>query len=271
MIKCEALPDLNFATKRELFDALVENEAKIIQLKKASIQKAADKGQIAVFELLREQTSQKAGFTPKQGFVYPVINTTNYMDSHDDVHFNGIWDKSLKEQQGRVFYVSEHTLSVPNVIAWPQDVNMMVKNVPWSFVGKTYTGETQALIFEIEKTKIAKDWAREVIEQNRPVQNSIRMQYVKIRLAINDDADDFKEHKAYFDEKISVIANKEKALERGYFWGIEEAKIVQEGSMVLFGSNDATPIKTEAAQSTSKTTEPDNSTHEFLKLLTQNL
>ena len=61
-----------------------------------------------------------------------------------------------------------------------------------------------------------------------------------------------------------MIANKEEADRVGYFWAVTEAKIVKEGSMVLFGSNSVTPLlqkdiepdaptqEKEAATSTSK-------------------
>ena len=54
---------------------------------------------------------------------------------------------------------------------------------------------------------------------------------------------------------INEIANKDKAIEQGYFWAVTEAKISKEGSMVLFGSNDVTQIienKTEAEKITSE-------------------
>ena len=87
------------------------------------------------------------------------------------------------------------------------------------------------------------------------------MQYVKISLGINSTEKDFAEQKAYYDKRISEIANKEVVEEQGYFWGVEEAKIVKEGSMVIFGSNDATPIQyTEAVIDTSGKQEPSKDT-----------
>jgi hypothetical protein len=45
-----------------------------------------------------------------------------------------------------------------------------------------------------------------------------------------------------FYKYLAVIANKQAALDAGYFWAVAQAKIVKEGSAVLFGSNEATPI-----------------------------
>ena len=242
MIKSISFPDKEFSTKEELFKELKANEKGLIDLKKANIQKSAFKGQLSTFEMLKNDESLKQYLEPKENMVYAVINTTKYLDSHDDVHIDGIWNKSVTEQQGKVLYVTDHSLKIDSVIAWQNDIEMSVKELPFSFLGKGYEGNTQALIFAIDKSKIVNEKAREIIENKRPVQNSIRMEYVKIELAINDAHPDYAENKKAFDLYINQIANKEKALQQGYFWAVTEAKISKEGSMVLFGSNDVTPI-----------------------------
>jgi uncharacterized protein (UPF0212 family) len=244
MIKCKQFPDKTFSSKEDLFKALRENVDKIIALKKAAIQKSCDKGYPLFSFLTKEFDATKADFQMQDGFIYPVINSTRYLDSHDDVHFDGIWKKSLKEQQGKLFYVADHDLKLASVIAYPNNVKSFTANIPWSFVGKNYEGETEALIFQIAKDKIVSVIVKDAIEKEVPLQNSVRMQYVKIKLGINSDAKEDVDFKAYFDSKIDLIANKDVALEQGYFFGVEEAKIVHEGSMVLFGSNDATSILT---------------------------
>ena len=66
------------------------------------------------------------------------------------------------------------------------------------------------------------------------------MQYVKVEFAINSTDKYWADEKALFDEVIDKIANKEDANERGMFWVVREAKVI-EGSAVLIGSNRATP------------------------------
>ena len=64
-------------------------------------------------------------------------------------------------------------------------------------------------------------------------------------------------------QRINEIANKEVAIEQGYFWGVEELKIHKEGSLVVAGgSNDATSIysKDIEADIITSTTEPLKST-----------
>ena len=255
MITCKEFPKKEFATQKELFAELRKNEKSIIAIKKAESQESYKKGyQFDGFLTRTDGDASKTGPHMKEGFIYPIINTTKYMDSHNDVHFDGIWSKSIKDQAGKLFYVTNHKVEVETIIAWPSDVNAMVKSVPWSFVGKDYEGNTEALIFEIDKTKIVHAKAMEIISEKRPVQNSVRMRYVRIKLAMNSNEPADKEYKAYYDARINEIANKDQVAELGYFWGVEEAKIETEGSMVIRGSNDATPIrqKDEAADSTSE-------------------
>ena len=232
-------PGLEFDTKEELLNHLKENESKIISLKKATIKNS---------EGCHYTTTNKDNETIKgidglkQDHIYAVINTTNIMDSHNDVHLPKIWNQSLKEQKGRVFYVTDHDLKIDSVIAFPKDVSMSVKNIDWKDLGENFEGKTQALIFEVAKDKVEHKGANNIIENKLDIEHSVRMQYVKMELAINSEEKEDKEYKKIFDKHINQIANKQVALDNGYFWAVTEAKIVQEGSMVLRGSNGSTPL-----------------------------
>ena len=68
--------------------------------------------------------------------------------------------------------------------------------------------------------------------------HSVGMQYVKIALAINDE--DYPEEKETWNKYINKVANQETAIEKGYFWAVTEAKLI-EGSAVVLGSNPITP------------------------------
>lgn len=242
MIYCREL-DKEYSDKESIFKALKENEKKICLIKSSREYKSIDKGQYAYSNLLLKNDSEiKSIPFIKEGFVYPVINTTRYMDSHSDVHFDGIWKKSVSEQNGKIFYVSNHLISIDNVIAWPENVKLMTMLVDWSLVGKNYAGQTEALIFEIAEKNIKKQNVIDAINERRSLTGSVRMGYVKIRMAINSDNPDYKENKVYFDEKINLIVNNELAYDLGYFFGVEEAKIIKEGSLELNPSNDATNI-----------------------------
>ena len=256
MITCKQFPGKTFNSKEEVFKHLRENVSKIIAVKKATIHKSFENGCVFSGFLLKEDGNiGKVGPQMKEDYIYPVINTTRYLDMHDDAHFDGIWNKSVKEQNGKIFYVTDHETKIDSIIAWPEDVNVMVKSVPWSFVGKDYQGNTEALIYEIPKDKLVHEGAKKIIEDKRPGQDSVRMQYVTIKLAMNSTAKEDITYKEYYDKRINEIANKDVAEAQGYFFGIEEGKIVTEGSMVIRGSNDATPIRQKDTVAVDDTTE----------------
>jgi hypothetical protein len=274
MIHCKAL-NKDFSNKEDLFRELKLNENKIISLKKAQKYESAKKGQLSpVGAYMKPDIAIKAGLDVKDGYIYPVINTTRYMDSHEDVHFDGLWKKTLQEQEGKIFYASNHSLDIDNVIAWPEDVKAFTKLIDWSWVGKDFSGQTEALIFEVAEKNIQKPTALEAIKQRRKVQGSVSMIYVKIKMGINSEEKDYAENKAYWDSHIDMIVNKDMAEGLGYFFGVEEARIYKEGSLVLAGSNDATKIiyadKNQPPQGTDEdNTEPPDGTlkaidYEFL-------
>lgn len=245
-IFCKEL-NQEFVDKESMFVELAKNESKIVELKKAAIKESDS---VSTFFELKESTEKKLSFV-KDGFVYPVINTTNFLDSHGDVHFPNIWNKSLKDKAKKIFYVLEHKLSIDSVIAFPNDVNAFVKTVSWKDLGFDYQGETQALIYEIAKDKIKMPRIKELLEEKTSFENSVRMRYITMNLAVNSTNPDLSKNKQLWDDRIEKIVNFEKANEEGYFWAVDQASIEKEGSLCLFGSNSATPIIYEAAASTS--------------------
>lgn len=263
MIDCQEL-NKSFETKAVLFKALKENEKSIIDLKKSKIIETKDN--LVKMNQVKVDGASKA-FNLNDNDVCAIINTTMYMDSHGDVHINGLWEKSIDEQYGRIFYVNDHCLDIDKVIIWKDKLSMFTQLIDWSMVGKNYTGQTQALVFKFNKADIMNEAARTVIEKGLDVENSVRMQYVKVCLAVNSMDEEYKENKAHWDEYIDSIANKDEVIEQGYCWIVKEAKIANEGSMVLFGSNDATSIITpkdiEPSEDTQTKEESADSSHEI--------
>lgn len=272
MITCKYFPGKKFPNKKELFAELRANIKKIISVKTSEIYDSYKKGAIDISFIPEDVYSKinndtiKTGPQMKDGYVYPIINTTRYMDMHDDVHFDGTFQRSAKEQNGKLYYVADHEIKIGSIIAWPEDVNVMVKQIPWSFVNKSYSGTTEALIYEIDQKKIVHDKALSIIKEKRPVQNSVRMQYISIKLGMNSDDPNDKEYKTYYDTRIKDIVNKDVAEEKGYFFGVEEAKIIKEGSMVILGSNDATSIRQKIEADAITSDEPTNPVTRKVKL-----
>lgn len=269
-IKAIEFPDREFNSKEELFKALINDKDRILSIKKAQVKKSDS----LRFAFVHVADNAIKSVNVPEGFVYAVINTTKYLDSHNDVHLNGIWNQSVKQQQGKIFFVVDHDISVKSVVAFPEDVEMMLKDIPFSDLGATFEGDTQALIFKVSKDKIQLDQAKAIIENKINIEHSVRMQYVTIKLGLNSDSEDMADEKAVWDNTISLIANKERALELGYFFAVSEAKIFKEGSMVLSGSNDVTPMllstkqKIEPSPDTHKT-EPEKSTQRLKSIINQ--
>lgn len=238
MIFCKELKK-EFENKQEMFAALKENKELIKAAKKATI-KFSDPVSLSLKggEATKAEGQEQIGIGSK---IFAVINTTNWLDSHGDVHIDGIWDVSAKDQNGKLYYIINHDLELGKVIAYP-GFDISVPKLSWSELGLPYSGTTQALIFEPTLTEATNKDALYAIVQKEAIQNSVRMQYISMTLCIDDDGDDFKQERENFYKYLPVIANKQDAIDAGYFWAITEAKIYKEGSAVLFGSNESTPI-----------------------------
>jgi hypothetical protein len=232
----------SFNTKKELFSFLVTNKNMIISQRKAQI-KYAD-AIICPVELVESSIQVDKAKpedmempNPDEMMVKAVINTTNLLDSHMDVHLPGIWNKSLKENRN-IMHMQEHGNKFTDVIAMGEDLKASTKTYDWQKLGFDFEGKTEALVFD---SKVKKDRNAMMFDQYKKgyVNNhSVGMQYVKIEMAINDK--DYKEEFAAWNKYYPEITNKEDADKRGFFFAVKEAKVI-EGSAVLRGSNYATP------------------------------
>lgn len=203
-----------------------------------------------------------------------VINTTNILDSHGDVHIKGIWNKSLKEQKN-LYLLQEHQMSFAKIIT--DDLTASVKNMTFAELGfEGLEGETQALIFDANVSSKRNEFMFEQYAKGYVKEHSVGMRYVTMHLCINSEEKYYIEEKANWDKYIVDVVNKQDAISNGYFWAVTEAKII-EGSAVVKGSNYATPTisvkEIEAVNNTSKI-EPSNDTQdksESIYYLTNNL
>ena len=239
MIAIKEFPKKTFLNKEEMFKALRENKGTLSAQKKM-ITKQAD----AVVFI--SEVKDTKGNTVKADAVdvtdvdklrlKVVINTTNLMDSHSDVHFKGIWKKSVKEKKD-LYLLQEHRMKFDHIIS--DNVKASVQLMNWSDLGQKFQGQTEALVFDVEIDKrnefMFHQYAKGYVKNH-----SVGMRYVKMELAINSESKWDIEEKEVWDKYIDQIANKEVAEEKGYFWAVTEAKII-EGSAVPRGSNTITP------------------------------
>ena len=113
-----------------------------------------------------------------------VINTTNILDSHGDVHLKGIWNKSVKEQKN-IYLLQEHKMTFDHIIT--DKVNASVQAMTWGDLGFDYEGKTEALVFNTEIDKGRNPYMFQQYSKGYVKEHSVGMRYVKISLAINSD------------------------------------------------------------------------------------
>jgi len=252
------IPD--FSDKSELIDWLIANKSALVAQKKATIKYADAFGFGSVLLTGKEDVVTKSEAIPATATkikVRSIINTTKVLDSHGDVHIDQLWNKSLKETKDN-YLVNQHNFTFEGIIS--DEVKAFAKQIPWSELGYSYEGSTQALVYD---SVISKEDAPDMFERYRKgkvKQHSVGMRYVKVDLAVNDDR--YEREYAVWQKYVDQIVNKADAEAQGYFWAVTEAKNI-EGSAVVKGSNFATPTfsveeKSQAAQALEK--QPEDST-----------
>lgn len=232
-----------FTTKRELFSFLKEKKELLYNQKKFD-NKFGD-GVVFKNEIFsKKDNAFKAGVVVDPNIeelkVKAIINTTNILDSHDDVHLPGLWKKSLSENK-MMLHLQEHNVAFDKIIADGNDLSAYTKTYTWKELGYNFEGKTEALVFESVVRKSRNQYMHSQYVNGYVKNHSVGMRYVKMVLCVNDSDDlgmqaEYEAWEKYFPE----IVNKEVAEERGFFWAIKEAK-VREGSAVPIGSNFATP------------------------------
>lgn len=230
----------NFADKSQLFDFLIKNEKELIAEKKYSIKEADAFSYTKDFSVEDENSYKAINNNPVNEDINVlktklVINTTNWLDSHGDVHIPGLWGKTLSEVK-TVYLLQEHQMKFDKIIT--SEVDAFVQNYTWKQLGLSINGKTEALIFDANIGKNRNEFMFKQYRDGYVLNHSVGMRYVKMYLCINDSGSGqyYENWQKYYKE----IANNDKADEMGYFWAVTEAKLV-EGSAVVMGSNTITP------------------------------
>lgn len=254
-----------FDTVKELHDFLVTNKKQLKAQKAQSGIKRGD-GIPYTVTLLTDKEGQKQvrdkAYTSEELeeftvlSVQAVINTTGIMDSHDDVHIPGLWEKSIKENRN-ILHAREHkTNDYAYIISDGEDLKVSTKYIDWTQLGYNYPGQTQALYFESTVKQERNPFMFEQYGKGWVKQHSVGMGYIwkELYLCINDE--DYSTEYENWQKYIDFVVNREHAEEKGFFWAVVEAKCY-EGSAVPRGSNDHTPTVAVEGQ---KTQQPEAST-----------
>jgi len=171
-----------------------------------------------------------------------VINTTNLIDSHMDCHIPNLWAKSLSETKV-LYLLQEHEMEFDSIIADSVKDGLKAYTETMSFksLGYNYKGNTEALIFDTQIKQDVNPFMFDLYKKGRVYNHSVGMRYVKLYLCINSNEAEYSAEKDNWDKYYKFVANKEVADEKGFFWAVTEAKVI-EGSAVVKGSNECTPV-----------------------------
>lgn len=214
---------------------LVANKKELIELKKA--QKKYTNGSNTMV-LSSSKTTSKGLYSNTEDKLERTIigNTYLWLDNHDDVHAKNCFAKSINERQDKIFHLHDHEFKITAKVGEPQKI--YEESIAWKELNIEKEGNTQALHMDSEVLKSYNPQIFGEYKNDNVDQHSVGMQYVKLDLAVNDE--DYEDEYKVWLEFIDQIGNPEKAEEKGYFWVVREAKLI-EISAVLLGSNELTP------------------------------
>jgi hypothetical protein len=254
---------------KDFLKFLVENKALLIQEKKSAIKHAdaiavqcelGDKFFVDKDSKLNKVSAENTAAPGGPDIVLCVINTTNLMDSHGDVHMPGLWKKSLKDNATQL-HLQEHNMSFGYVIS--DESKGYTEKMTWKELGYDIPGVTEALIF-VSPLKGRNVYMEEQYRKGFVKNHSVGMRYVTIKLCVNESEDEYyKEEYANWVTYAPQVVNLADAEAQGFFWAVTEAKIV-EGSAVVKGSNIITPtigFKSVQPAAATESNEPAAATH----------
>jgi len=250
-----------FSDKFDLFDWLYENKSLHIADKKRQ-----DKHADAIVATI-EGSANKAGIidpsTIDKMSVESIINTTKVMDSHNDVHIDGLWNKSLRQEKN-IYLLQEHEMKFDKVIS--DTVKATAEIRTWKSLGfGKFKGETQALVFNSILEKGRNEFMFNQYAQGFVKNHSVGMRYIKLELAVNNDSNDYKEEFDVYNKYIDTIVNRKEVEEQGFFWAVKEARVI-EGSAVVKGSNPLTPTSHMEAKEQPSGTQKDEQSKDTQKM-----
>lgn len=260
-----------FATKEETFAFLRRNKDIFKAMKKAEKKLADGVGGAFYFNDTIENESKiiKANdFTGDKEKatkikIVPVINTTNLLDSHMDVHMPKLWNRSIKNiSRPRILNQEHKGYEFTKVIA--DNIIPKVELISWSDLGYDWAGKTEALIYPTDVEKIRNEYMFKQYINGWVKNHSVEMYYIQLHLAMFSDNKADKAERDNWEEYRPNIINGDVADEFKWFWAVTEAKEVG-GAAVPQGSNYVTPTQMVEDVSSNKHTlhnEPPNDTHE---------
>lgn len=224
-------PEKKFKSKNDLISFIQTNKSDLIKLKKMKM-KYTDKS---------FSNAYKSSFTPKINvdsdkiMVKAVINSTNYIDAHDDLHLAPIWNKTVKDNP-TTYHLENHKQSFDGILS-SKALNS-IQDFSFKDLGFDSEMNTRGLVSDFILERKNNPLIFDMYANGEVKQHSVGMQYVDIDLiyAFDDDEQSQKD----LEDVLQYAANPEVGKDLGYVFVVKQAKRI-EGSAVLFGSNPITP------------------------------
>lgn len=243
----ETLKD-ELKTEKDVFNWLVENQNFCKTLRKSE-SKFSDGLPLEFIsfavnekgERLKAEDSQEIEDTGKLK-VKCIINATNILDSHRDLHIKGIWKNSLAQKR-LIYLCVEHEFNFKGIIS--DQVKAYTQMFSFKELGYDYEGETECLVFDCVLIKddihAENKYIYDRYKKGKIYNHSVRMQYVKEFFCLDSDDPEHFQFKENYDKYAAMVANKEALDSYKWFYAVIEAKVKDEGSAVVKGSCFATP------------------------------
>jgi hypothetical protein len=231
----------NIKNKKELFKNLYENKDKYIRYKKSALKMSDSCLMLPIRDTFEAEKGLQTNYIDniESGIIKRTIigNTYYWMDSHDDVHVGNTFRKSINDNKNNFGFQVDHENTVMGEVGYFDSV--YERQVLWTDLEIEKQGMTTVLladanIYNRKNEKVFNDYLN-----NEITQHSVGMFYINIELAMNSNDIEFKKNKALFDKHIELIGNAYKAYEKGFFWAVSEAKLI-EISAVKRASNELT-------------------------------
>lgn len=261
-------PDKKFTDKMDLTRFIKKNFEDIKRAKLMEYKNNANKS-VDISNLEANFTPKIEDITGDVIRVKAIINSTNVIDSHLDLHTRNAWNKSVKENK-TTYILQEHANKFTHVISKKgKNLNESMNFKDFGFDDMEFTANISDFILKREDNPFMFDQ----YATGKVSNHSVGMLYVlgKLELAIYDE--DSEKNMEFFEKYKAQAINPEVADDNGYFWVVSEA-VKREGSAVVFGSNPITPTlsvenyEPSAGHSQSNKTKPSNDTsNELIKFI----
>lgn len=200
-----------------------------------------------------------------------IGSASMFVDMEQDVVLPSAFNKTIRENAKSVKFLKDHQLSIDGTIGRVTDVRMVPMDVR-RWYPESNIATADALELNVE---VVREWdpkAYDMYKSGDISSHSYGGFNVKVAIAANDPnyPEEYENWKKYTEKLI----NPWKAREKGYFWVIQEIKLI-EVSAVPVGMNEVTPTikgphspSSDAKEPLKDTpSEPRKSTHSVFSLL----